>query len=192
MNRVLTSFWQAGPREEPGLLTAQVCSAVCTPFFPAGTSLPLVVSLKLKIGGYLASGQWRKTLLKFELGVKGRHFIPLNLIFLGCKYRRNTMFYKVGVQCPDIELLRKMKWPDVQWGKEKTGSWLSVLSDKAAPQISFDDSPPSPHIWGILRFFLLTIILLRSIFLLIQQPFNYYVLPSLERFESGWAQSNFW
>lgn len=122
-------------------VTAQVCSAVCTPSFPPGTSLPPVVSLKLKIGGYLASGQWRKTLLQFELGVKGRHFVHLNGILLGCKYRRKTMFYRVGVQCPDIELLRKMKWPDVQCGKE-TGSWLPVLCDRLLLRYPLITSPP--------------------------------------------------
>lgn len=48
-----------------------------------------------------------------------------------------------------------------------------------------------PHVWGILHSSLLTIILLQSVSLLIQHPYNYYVPPSLERFESGWAQSNF-
>lgn len=66
---------------------------MCSPFFLAATSSPRILP-KLKIGGYLATCQRRKTPLKFKLGIKGRHFVSLSLIFLDCKYRRKIMFYR--------------------------------------------------------------------------------------------------
>lgn len=47
----------------------------CSPFLSAGTPLPLLSALKLKIGGSLATCQRKQTPLKFELGVKGGPFI---------------------------------------------------------------------------------------------------------------------
>lgn len=64
-----------------------------SPFLSAATSSPRILP-KLKIGGYLATCQRRKTPLKFKLGIKGRHFVSLSLIFLDCKYRRRSMFYR--------------------------------------------------------------------------------------------------